>query len=82
VKYPIERFACEWAEDEMYVVRHHAPREKVITSFVKVLKIFDDAICELGITQVTFAALDMQLVVKKQGERVLDLTTFDCCRLP
>jgi hypothetical protein len=73
VKYAVERFACEWPEDEMYVVRHHAPREKVITLFVEVLKIFDESICDFRIAQVTFAPIHVQLVVKTQGERLLDL---------
>jgi hypothetical protein len=45
------------------------------------VKIFDDGITKQGIPQVTFAALDMQLLIEAQCERLLDVESLDCCRL-
>jgi len=81
VENPIEAFALGRPEDDMYMIWHDAPRVQRVPSYLEMVKILDDGVSKLGIPQMTFAALDMQLVIESQCERLLNVESLDCCRL-
>jgi hypothetical protein len=61
----------------MNVVRHYAPREKLVAMFVEMSQAPSDDFCQVRISQMAFAPFDVQLVVKANCEGVRNLASFD-----